>query len=231
MRTATPNPRLRVLVVEDHVPTLELMCEVIASLGNDVSGASDSREAVTLINKQKFDGIFLDLLMPVLDGFRLAQSIRESGWNKSTPIIIVTASEDRETIERAFAAGGSFFLRKPVDRQRLTVLLNSTRGAMIESRRRFMRIPVHMRMTCQRGDKTIPGVCQNLSEKGLLFEGDGSLVSGEQVKLLFRLPGQDSNLATKGVVTRTIDRLAGIAFKDLSATDRQRIRLFIGQGL
>ena len=72
---------------------------------------SDSEKAAGLVNQEKFDGIFLDLEMPNLNGFDLARLIRKSSWNKSTPIIIVTGRDERETMQEAFAVGATFFFR------------------------------------------------------------------------------------------------------------------------
>src|SRR5713226_10099785 len=78
---------LKLLVVEDNLANLELMTEVFTSLKADVRPISDSERAVGVVNQEKFDGIFLDLEMPNLNGFDLARLIRMSSWNKSTPIL------------------------------------------------------------------------------------------------------------------------------------------------
>jgi CheY-like chemotaxis protein len=116
---------LKLLIVEDDIASLELMDEVFTSLKAKVRPVSDSREAAGLVEKEKFDGIFLDLEMPNLNGFDLARLIRMSSWNKSTPIIIVTGRDERQTMQEAFAIGGTFFLQKPVDRQKLNILFRS----------------------------------------------------------------------------------------------------------
>lgn len=82
--------RLKLLVVEDDSANLELMTEVFTSLKADVCPISDSKKAVGMVNQEKFDGIFLDLEMPDLNGFDLARLIRKSSWNKSTPVVIGT---------------------------------------------------------------------------------------------------------------------------------------------
>jgi len=63
---------LKLLVVEDDAASLELMTEVLGSLEAEVRPISDSQKAAVLINQEKFDGIFLDLEMPNLNGFALA---------------------------------------------------------------------------------------------------------------------------------------------------------------
>ena|SRR5438094_195933 len=112
---------LKLLIVEDDIASLELMAEVFTSLQAEVRPVGDSREAVALIDDQKFDGIFLDLEMPNLHGFELARRIRSSSWNKTTPIVIVTGRDEGQTMQEAFAMGATFFLLKPVDRQKLSI--------------------------------------------------------------------------------------------------------------
>ena len=98
---------VKVLIVEDDLPTLELMNEVLSSLKVDVRELHDSSEAAVLVNRERFDGIFVDLQMPKMDGFELARHIRASTWNKSAPIIIVTAQDDPKTMQKAFACGAA----------------------------------------------------------------------------------------------------------------------------
>jgi CheY-like chemotaxis protein len=221
--------RLKVLVVEDDIPTLELMREVLTPLGLEVRLANDSQHASTLINQEKFDGIFLDLMMPKVDGFELARQIRQSSLNKRTPIVIVSGREDRGTVQQAFTAGGTFFLYKPVDRERLTRLLNSTRGTMLDERRRVKRVAVQTKVECQVGSRKIAGMSLNLSQSGLLFQGDGSLVPGNVGQLSFRLPRQKLPINAQGIVVRADEKQrVGVRFSKISAEDRQRIRDFIG---
>jgi PleD family two-component response regulator len=102
---------LKLLVVEDDIASLELMAEVFTSLDAEVRPLSDSQKAANVINQEKFDGIFLGLEMPNVHGFDLARRIRNSSWNKNTPIVIVTGRDDRETMKEAFALGATFFSR------------------------------------------------------------------------------------------------------------------------
>src|SRR5258708_20290135 len=79
---------LKILIVEDDLPSLELMAEVFSSLEADVRPLSDSQKAAGLVDQEKFGGVFLDLGMPGLDGLEPAPAIRQSSRNKSTPTII-----------------------------------------------------------------------------------------------------------------------------------------------
>src|ERR1022692_1044543 len=158
---------LKLLVVEDDLASLELMAEVFTSLKAEVRPVSDSEKAVGIVNQEKFDGIFLDLEMPNLNGFDLARLIRKSSWNKSTPIIVVTGRDERQTMQEAFAIGATFFLQKPVDRQKLSILFRTVSGGMLENRRRHTRAPIQTEVTCTVGARTIRGITWNLSQGGI----------------------------------------------------------------
>src|SRR5258708_5742278 len=149
---------LKILIVEDDLPSLELMAEVFSSLEADVRPLSDSQKAAGLVDQEKFDGIFLDLEMPGLDGLELARLIRKSSWNKSTPIVIVTGRDDRDIMQRAFSIGATFFLQKPVDRQKLSMLFRTVRGGLLENRSRQVRAPIQTELTCTVVSRTILGV-------------------------------------------------------------------------
>src|SRR6202167_4305689 len=155
---------LKLLVVEDNIPSLELMTEVFISLKAEVRPINDSQKAAAMINQEKFDGIFLDLEMPNLNGFDLARLIRKSSWNKSTPIIIVTGRDDRQTMQEAFSIGATFFLQKPVDRQKLSILFRTVAGGMLENRRKSTRVPIQTEVTCTVGSRTVRGTSWNLSQ-------------------------------------------------------------------
>ena len=182
---------LKLLVVEDDLASLELMTEVFASLKAQVRPMADSQKAAVVINQEKFDGIFLDLEMPRLNGLALAQKIRESSWNKLTPIVIVTGREERDTMQQAFATGATFYLQKPIDRQKLNTLFRTVRGTLAENRRRAIRVPMQTEVICDVGPRSIRGISWNLSQGGMQVEADG-LQTGEAVRISFQFPVQRS---------------------------------------
>jgi CheY-like chemotaxis protein len=217
---------LKLLVVEDDIPSLEMMAEVFTSLKAEVRPVSDSREAAGLIDKEKFDGIFLDLEMPNLHGFELAERIRNSSWNKTTPIVIVTGRDEEHTMQQAFGAGATFFLQKPVDRQKLTILFRAVRGGMLENRRRSARVPIQTDVICEVGSRRVRGVTWNLSQGGIQVEA-GDLQTGDAVRLSFRIPVSGIDIDAVGTVVWAHDTRQGIHFTKMSAQNQQSIRDFI----
>jgi len=227
-RGQEPTMEIKILVVDDDVFTLRVMDEVLSSLGVETRSVSDSREAATMIHKEKFDGIFLDLMMPNVDGFELARQVRQSSRNKRTPIVIITGKEDKKTVALAFEAGGTFFLHKPVDKARLTSLLSSTRGTMLQERRRSQRISFHNEVIYKIGPLKMSGMGYNLSFAGILFQAVSPLEPGSTVRLSFHLAKQESSIEVLGSVVDFDETMrAKIRFTQISKEDQQRIENFI----
>lgn len=220
-------PALRLLIVEDDPASLELMEEVFRSLKANVYGIGESGKAAELVNRERFDGIFLDLEMPSMNGFDLARWIRNSSWNRSTPIIIVTGRDDRQTMKQIFASGATFYLQKPVDRQKLGNLFRTVRGSMYENRRRFVRVPVQTEIICSADARQLKGVTWNLSQGGMQLDVDGDLKPGQTVRITFRLPSSEVRIDTTATVIWTGEKRQGVRFEHLTSKQETAIRDFI----
>jgi CheY-like chemotaxis protein len=219
---------LKLLIVEDDIASLELMTEVFTSLEAEVRPVSDSQKAAGLVNQERFDGIFLDLEMPNLHGFDLARLIRKSSRNKSTPIVIVTGRDQRDTMQQAFTIGATFYLQKPVDRQKLSILFRTVRGGMLANRRRHTRVPIQTEVTCTVGSRTIRGLTWNLSQGGMQVEA-GGLEPKDTVRVSFQLPVSGVLLEAVGTVVWAKETRQGIQFTNVSPKIEQSIREFISE--
>jgi CheY-like chemotaxis protein len=221
---------LRVLIVEDDPIVLELMSEVFTSADVQVEPVSDSQTAATLVAAQRFDGIFLDLHMPKMGGIELTRHIRQSSWNKLTPVIVVTGGCGAETMQSVFEAGATFFLQKPVDRHKLLRLFRVARGTMADTRRRCIRVPLETLVACENRGVTTTAMSFDISEGGILVGAD-HLHPGEQVRLSFQLPTAQMAVTTAGLVVRRYgQQRAGIQFVKVTETLRNDIRDYVCQG-
>ncbi|MGA8152222.1 MAG: response regulator [Terriglobales bacterium] len=219
---------LKLLVVEDDPASLELMTEVFTSMKTDVHPIGDSEKAAILVGQERFDGIFLDIEMPNLNGFELAQLVRQSSWNKTTPIVIVTGREQRDTMYQSFAMGATFFLQKPIDRMKLAGLLRTVQGSLQENRRRYTRVPMQTEVTCLVGSRTLKGMTWNLSQGGMQLEVQ-DLAPGETVQLSFTLPQPPIGIEATGMVAWSKDDRQGIHFVKMSVEHQEIVRDFIAQ--
>jgi CheY-like chemotaxis protein len=215
---------VKVLVVEDHIPSLELISDVLSSVEAEVRPMSDSEDASALVEQERFDGIFLDLQMPKVHGLELVKRIRESSCNKSTAIIVITGDRERRTMQSVFNQGATFFLEKPIDRHRLLRLFRAVRGTLSYNRRQSARISFQADVTYQSKGVTARGTSSNLSLGGILFEAP-QLRIGDAVRLSFRLPSTNVLVDALGKVVRVDERnRAGVRFIDVNEKAKHAIR-------
>ncbi|MGD9614535.1 MAG: PAS-domain containing protein [Alphaproteobacteria bacterium] len=115
-----------VLVVDDHPVNREVLVRQLALLGIGADTCQDGVEAVTALEKHRYDAILADIHMPRMDGYELAKRLRNSEAPSSSPripIVAVTANAMRGEEERCLAAGMDAYLAKPVALDRLRTIL------------------------------------------------------------------------------------------------------------
>ncbi len=219
---------LKILAVDDDADVLKLIKSVIQSLGYEVLGLTDSRQAAERITRQKFDGVFVDARMPGLDGIGLVRHIRLSATNNSVPIVLLTGYDDVETMRAGFRAGITFFLGKPPEVRQVGNILKLMQDVMLREKRSYVRLPLRTVVTCRTSEHQFTSASINVSEGGMLLETSGGLECGQQLELRFSVPSSPSLLNPRATVVRREppDRMA-VQFADLSFEDRKAIQGYI----
>jgi putative two-component system response regulator len=110
-----------VLVVDDVQANRELLEGHLIELGYDVRQARDGYEALDAVAAEEPDLVLLDIDMPRLDGIAVCERLKAHPVRRLIPIVILTASSDRETRLRGIAAGADDFLSKPFDAKELLI--------------------------------------------------------------------------------------------------------------
>ncbi|MTI46751.1 response regulator transcription factor [Sporosalibacterium faouarense] len=106
-----------ILVVEDDTNTQKLICTVLRRGGYNAFAAKDGLDALSMMEKQYFDLIILDLMMPKMDGYQLCKELRDVGEN--IPILMITAQQEIENKHRGFLVGTDDYMIKPFDEQEM----------------------------------------------------------------------------------------------------------------
>ena len=114
----------KILVVDDEPALLRLMEFVLAKQGHTMVTATNGEEALDLVRKQRPDLIVLDIMMPKLDGYQVAEAIRADDDLKHTPIIMLSAKAQEEDIERGVAAGVDRYVTKPFSPDELSTIVS-----------------------------------------------------------------------------------------------------------
>lgn len=108
-----PGHEPLVLVVDDQEANLQLLGTVLTQAGYEVIPALNAEQALARIDGEAPDLALLDLMMPGVDGLELAQRLRAGKATAELPMIMLTASHEREQLMRAFDAGFVDFITKP----------------------------------------------------------------------------------------------------------------------
>ncbi len=112
---------LSILLAEDNLINQKVAQSIFKNIGYEIEIAKNGEEAVKMVEKQKFDVIFMDLLMPEMDGYQAAEQIREAGH--TLPIVAMSANETDETRRAAFEVGMNDYLMKPARVESIKQLL------------------------------------------------------------------------------------------------------------
>ena len=105
----------KVLLVEDNDINQELALELLGNNGINVILAENGQQAVDKVQQQDFDGVLMDIQMPVMDGYSATEIIRKLEIGKKLPIIAMTANAMSTDIEQAQQAGMDDHISKPIN--------------------------------------------------------------------------------------------------------------------
>ena len=104
---------IHILVVEDDSEICQLYSRVLTKNGYQVTGVSNGQQALDAIETSYFDLIISDIMMPLMNGYELVQTLRESGCN--TPVMMITAKDAFDDKRQGFLSGTDDYMVKPID--------------------------------------------------------------------------------------------------------------------
>lgn len=114
-----PNYRslkgLKVMVVDDNQMNIDLLKETLSVLELDIKTFLKPIEASKIVNDEKFDLFLLDIMMPEMSGFELANIIKRTKINSDAPIIFISALSDAENKIMGYNVGSCAYIEKPFD--------------------------------------------------------------------------------------------------------------------
>lgn len=104
----------RVLVVDDHALTREMVCSILRSIGfARIETADNGQNALVKMRDRHFDAVVCDWNMPTMTGIQFLRAVREEPAYAKTPFLMLTAEAYKENITEAMKAGVSDYVVKP----------------------------------------------------------------------------------------------------------------------
>ena len=124
------------LIVEDDTDLNKTVCEYLKTKGYETVGCLNAQDAYDEMYGKNFDLIISDIMMPGIDGFEFAETVRR--LNENIPILFMTAREDFEAKQKGFMAGIDDYMVKPINLEELTLHVGALlRRAGIASTKRL----------------------------------------------------------------------------------------------
>lgn len=160
----------KILVVEDDKSMNGFVSTYLRDSGYEVKSCYNGKEALSLLEQEKFSLIISDIMMPEMDGFELAENVRAT--DKTTPIIFMSAKDDKPSKMYGYKIGIDDYVTKPFDIDvlimKIAVLL---RRAQIETDRKL----------------AVGNFTMNAEERTALVDGEEISLTVREFDILFKL--------------------------------------------
>ena len=114
---------MQILIVEDEVLLAKSLREILEDSGHEVSSAYDGQEGLELARSTPFDLLILDLMLPKLNGFQVARTLRKE--RNGIAILMLTAKSDILDRVEGLDSGADYYLTKPFDKRELLACINA----------------------------------------------------------------------------------------------------------
>lgn len=188
---------IKILIAEDNLELNQLISKTLINKGYLVKSCFDGQEALCEFENDKYHLVLTDIMMPNLDGFELAKSIRD--FDKTTPIVFMTAKDDKPSKMFGFNIGIDDYIVKPFD---VDILL--------------MKISAILRRSkiANEGEITIGNFYINKEERIATVNGEEISLSVREFDILFKFLSYPKKTFTRSSL---MDEFWGY---DCSATSR-----------
>ena len=161
---------VKILVVEDDKELNTTVCKYLTQSGFEVTGCLDAQSAYNEMYGVEFDMIITDIMMPKINGFELAETVR--GLNREIPIIFMTAKDDISSKQRGYRLGIDDYLVKPVNLEELVLKIGAVmRRANISASKVL----------------TVGKLTMNADEQSCTLDGEDIPLTVREFNLLYKL--------------------------------------------
>lgn len=160
----------KILVVEDDKDLNKTVCSYLIGNGYEAMGCLDANEAYNEMYGNVFDLIISDIMMPKIDGFEFAETVRSI--NKEMPILFMTARDDFRSKQRGYGIGIDDYMVKPVDLDELLLKIGALlRRAKIASSKKI----------------TAGSLVLDAEERSAVLDGEDIPLTVREFDLLYKL--------------------------------------------
>jgi DNA-binding response OmpR family regulator len=186
------------LLISRDAGLLGLLRPTLEKMSVNVEVCAESRRALDLLAKRKFDAVIIDC-DDMQNGVAVLRDVRTTQSNSKSVAFAVL--NGKTTTQEAFQHGANFVLQKPLTPIHATRCFNAALNFMVRERRRYFRYPVEIpvRVTVGQNPELI-ATSTNLSEGGIAIRTTARLLKDKDAALRFTLPASSISLELKGQI-------------------------------
>ena len=156
------NPsEYKILIVDDTVTNVLLLQVILKNAKYNTISAASGQEALDKVESDTPDLILLDIIMPGMNGFEVAQILKSSETNKEIPIIFLTALNTSQDIVKGFKTGANDYISKPFNKEELLIRVNH-QISLVAAKRAIDRQNEELRSTIMNRDRLYSVIAHDL---------------------------------------------------------------------
>lgn len=218
----------KVLLVSNDPIAIKQLTDSMQRFALFAEQRSEPSSALERLNRAKFEAVIVDLRLGT-QAEALLEGIRHSPSNKHA--VVFTISDSEFETSRAFRAGSTFILRRPLSGASIDLSLRAAYGLIVRERRRYFRCPVDVPVAILRAAmQTVQGQTLNVSEGGMSIT-TAALLERNPVQLQFALPGKKFKFELESTLCWTKDEQAGMRFNSSSRHQTARLQEWLSRRL
>ena len=171
---------LKILIAEDDRELRQLFSHVLNRHGYTVVGVSNGQEALDALDKDFYDMVISDIMMPVMDGYELVRQLRDVG--NTTPVLMITAKDAFDDMRIGFQSGVDDYMVKPINVNEMVLRVGALlrRSQMIHDRR-----------------QTIGSTVMELDSLTVTWKGESQTLPQKEFMLLYKMISYPGKIFTR----------------------------------
>lgn len=225
----------KIIVTDDSQTFIMYLAILLKRMGFEVMPAENGTELLKLLKKTGPDLIFLDINMPVMDGFTLLEHIKSDKHFCTIPVVMVSVDASSASRAKCKELGCDGFLAKPLQLNKLNEVLQDCIFSPIGIMRKYIRTSFNRKVTVVHHGKVYNLYSEALSERGMYIRKPEPFPVGSEISIILPLEG-DEKLELKGTVIYIkglfgdVFRISpgmGIEFTGLDSETSDKIRALV----
>ena len=223
----------KVLLADDLALTLAAEKECLEGRNLKVFVTTSALAIEKLAQAYKPDIVVVDYEMPEISGAQVCRLLRDNPHTAGIPVLILSISDDEETVRLCEEAGAVAFIRKADGRE---ALLEGVARVLGVPRRRHVRVPCQAIAGIEDAGESFAGMLGDISTSGTLLRAERQLPVGSALHLRFKLPGSSRAIHVLGEIVRRETLVSsgysfGVQFLEMDSGAGDVLRDFIGRSI